>query len=731
MYRVLAINPGGVSEPSSDVEVRTNAPVGPQEPPTGEPANVSEPSGDDFSASTATSGEVDVGGSVTGEIASATDRDWFKVELEAGKTYQIDLKGEDGGGGTLEDPFLDNIRDSSGSVIDGTSNDDVDPENDIYDSQIIFTPTTAGTYYLVASLSTTNTGTYTLSVIDLTPPDACPADTNTTCEVDVGGSVTGNIDTTDDEDWFKVVLEAGKTYQIDLKGVDGGGGTLTDPELNDIRDSSGNTIADTGNDDVDADNDFLDSQIIFTPTTADAYYLVAAGVNPSTGTYTLSVRDITSSDDSVNVSEGVAVLLSNLGQATDTNFTAGVGTYDSAQGFTTGRARNGYFLDSITLDVKTVPKTPADVTVELWSASSGNPDASIATLTHSTGTWATGVNTFRAPPGKVLAAETKYFVVLSYSGERPNLDVYLTRTDSADDASTGWSVTGKRLERRRDNSGSWAEPAITQYLKFSVSAAAVPAVDVGGSVTGEIDSETDKDWFKVVLEAGKTYQFDMEGKSHKRGIPTDPIRGTLTDTLLFLYDESGTHITYNDDRYNGDIHLSFNSRIIHTATAAGAHYLEARGSVGRMGTYTLSAREITPADDPPDDPDQPPVDPNRPRVTLHLSDANPFEGSPPVTVTATVSPASSVPFTVEVSATPAPPDGDFGDFYGPAQEDDFSLSTNSPGWSVSRSVVHVGRRMLRPEATSVKMRSSLIPWSVRVRRWVASPLSPSAWETRM
>ena len=389
-------------------------------------------------------------------------------------------------------------------------------------------------------------------------------------------------------------------------------------------------IEDTGN----ADTRYTDETV--EPETSYVYRVLA--INP--GGVSEPSRDVevrTSAPvgpqeppraEPANVSEGGTDLLSNLGQATDANFTAGVGTYDIAQGFTTGRARNGYFLDSITLEVRTVPMTPADVTVELWSASSGNPDASIATLTHATGTWATGVNTFSAPPGKVLAAETKYFVVLSYSGERPNLDVYLITTDSADDASTGWSVTGKRLERRRDTSGSWAEPAITQYLKFSVSAAEVPAVDVGGSVTGEIDSETDKDWFKVVLEAGKTYQFDMEGKSHKRGIPTDPIRGTLTDTLLFLYDESGTHITYNDDRYNGDIHLSFNSRIIHTATAAGAHYLEARGSVGRMGTYTLSAREITPADDPPDDPDQPPVDPNRPRVTLHLSDANPFEGEP-------------------------------------------------------------------------------------------------------
>ena len=58
-------------------------------------------------------------------------------------------------------------------------------------------------------------------------------------------------------------------------------------------------------------------------------------------------------------------------------------------------------------------------------------------------------------------------------------------------------------------------------------------------------------------------------------------------------------------------------------------------------------------------------------------------------------------------------------------------TTTSPGWRISRSCFHAGRRMFRPEATSVKMRSSRSPWSVRMRRWVASPLSPSAWETRM
>ena len=58
-------------------------------------------------------------------------------------------------------------------------------------------------------------------------------------------------------------------------------------------------------------------------------------------------------------------------------------------------------------------------------------------------------------------------------------------------------------------------------------------------------------------------------------------------------------------------------------------------------------------------------------------------------------------------------------------------TTVSPGFSNRRSSVHEGLRMFLPDATSVKMRSSRSPWSDRMRLWVASPRSPSAWETRM
>ena len=187
-------------------------------------------------------------------------------------------------------------------------------------------------------------------------------------------------------------------------------------------------------------------------------------------------------------------------------------------------------------------------------------------------------------------------------------------------------------------------------------------VDVGGSVTGNVGADFDNDFFRVNLEAGKTYQFDLEGA------PTGG--GTLENPRLVLFDGSGIQLQEDDDSGT-----EFNSQIVYTATETGTHYLNATHTIEDpyTGTYTLSVREVT---SPDDSDDQPADDSGQPRVTLHLSNDNPIEGDSRVTVTATVSPTSPVPFTVEVSATPASPDGDFAAFYGPAQEDDFELSSN-------------------------------------------------------
>ncbi len=260
--------------------------------------NVSE--GDtDLPGDTTTTGKVEVGGSVTGKIRNLNDKDWFAVELEAGKRYQIDMEGADTGRGTLTHPRVSGIYDAAANAIANTANNGGGVGNN---ARVIYTPDAAGTYYVEAYFQTGELNrTYTLSVILLGANGASEADTDfpattaTTGRVEVGSkveaSVTGNIESATDEDWFRVDLEAGKTYQIDMKGEYGGGGTLEDPYLNNIRDSSSNEIEGTFNDDIDPDNN-LNSQITFTPTAGGTYYLLVGAASSTTGTYTLSVREI-------------------------------------------------------------------------------------------------------------------------------------------------------------------------------------------------------------------------------------------------------------------------------------------------------------------------------------------------------------------------------------------------------------------------------------------------------
>ena len=287
-YRIKAINGAGTSERSrwSHIDVPA-APGGP-----GKRANVSE-GNTDCPNDVSTTCEVDVGGSVTGNLSSRTDFDWFRVDLEADTRYQIDLEGEDTGRGTLPDPVL--------LLYDGAGSFETDNETSGVgdNAREIYTPTATGTYYVGTGEVDGETGTYTLSVIVLGANGASeqdtdfPETTSTTGRVEVGASATGNISTATDKDWFKVVLEADKTYQIDMKGVDGGGGTLVDPWLDNIRDSSGDEFLDTGHDDIGGEDDILDSRIIFTPTEAGTYYLVATLAATPTGTYTLSVSEVT------------------------------------------------------------------------------------------------------------------------------------------------------------------------------------------------------------------------------------------------------------------------------------------------------------------------------------------------------------------------------------------------------------------------------------------------------
>ena len=181
------------------------------------------------------------------------------------------------------------------------------------------------------------------------------------------------------------------------------------------------------------------------------------------------------------------VLLSNFRQTTSPDNWI-VRTFELAQGFRTGPNIPGYTLSSIKLDVLRVPNNLADLTVELWSATSAStpkPDAQVATLTHSTGTWETGLNTFNAPADTELAAGTTFFVFASYAGTHASDGLGLKAASSRsadDDGAPGWSVR-QIFERSRTSQGSWSSRSDVMKIQINGSVVLGPSSsDTPGTV---------------------------------------------------------------------------------------------------------------------------------------------------------------------------------------------------------------------------------------------------------
>jgi Ca2+-binding RTX toxin-like protein len=113
-------------------------------------------------------------------------------------------------------------------------------------------------------------------------------------------------------------------------------------------------------------------------------------------------------------------------------------------------------------------------------------------------------------------------------------------------------------------------------------------VGVGSTRSGTIETVGDTDWFKITLQAGATYRFDLEGA------PTG--RGTLVDTFLRLRDADGNSIRYDDDGGSG-----LNSRIAsYTPTVNGTFFLSVGSGNDGTGTYRLTTSQISPSPAPDD-----------------------------------------------------------------------------------------------------------------------------------
>lgn len=121
---------------------------------------------DDYASTIYTVGAVLAGGWSNGNIEASGDQDWFRVNMIAGHTYRIDLEGSPTSKGTLSDPYLRGIYNSSGTLIANTTNDD---NGTNYNSRVQYAAGASGVYFVSAGAVSSNTGSYRLTVTDLTP----------------------------------------------------------------------------------------------------------------------------------------------------------------------------------------------------------------------------------------------------------------------------------------------------------------------------------------------------------------------------------------------------------------------------------------------------------------------------------------------------------------------------------------------------------------------------------
>ena len=158
---------------------------------------------DDFTNSSVRPGTVAVNGTAAGVFEANNDIDWFRVDLVAGQSYTTMLTPQ-----SARDWFgFASFVEGDGTLAFGAAQ--------------TFTATRTGSFYVQAlgftDAANPRSGAYTLSVNSYR--DDFADNVSTSGRLTVGGSVTGRTEVTSDEDWFRVTLEAGKSYVFSGEGA--------------------------------------------------------------------------------------------------------------------------------------------------------------------------------------------------------------------------------------------------------------------------------------------------------------------------------------------------------------------------------------------------------------------------------------------------------------------------------------------------------------------------------
>ena len=491
----------------------------------------------DHSADVSSTGAVPVGGSTRARVDSAGDRDWFAVDLVAGTAYVIELLGADSppgtpASGTLEDPKIWGITLQDGTAVADTSDDDSGYGNN---SSVWYRPTASGKHFVIAGAQASGTGIYELAVSEVF--DDFAASTSTTGVVTVGGAAAaGEVEIGDDQDWFEVTLAADERYWFLARGASTGNGTLTDPHLYGVMDSTGTLVAGT----TDADSGVgTDAFVVFEPATAGSYYVAVGTGNSGRGSYELTAGTDVVTADSDDYPD-------------DTTTTATVAVDGAA--------------------------TSAEVEYR------GDRDWLAVTLAANTAYW---LEVQGAPSGNGTLADPNLY------GVYDAMSALVAGTSDADnghgyDAELIFEVSTAGtyyIDAGSSEVGTY-QVTVTDVSDgftddFAGDATTTGTLTVGGKVNGHIQYLGDQDWFAVTLEADQEYFVWVEGRG--RG------RGTLPDPHLYgIYDSTSTPVTGTEDSDSGAGRDSFALVTVHTD---GTYYVAAGSAGGERGTYQVTVIE--------------------------------------------------------------------------------------------------------------------------------------------
>ncbi len=178
--------------------------------------------------------------------------------------------------------------------------------------------------------------------------------------------------------------------------------------------------------------------------------------------------------------EAQTTLVSNTGQTS-----AGGFVFEFATKFTTGANAAGYALSEV--DIATGGGAVTDVTgrttvVTIRAGSGATPGALVATLTNPSSFTLNALNTFTAPAGTVLAANTTYFLVFNDGrggSLSQNIPVNITTADGQTGLS-GWSINNG--SRFRSLGANWLT-SLSQSVRFALKGTPAPAAPTGLTAT--------------------------------------------------------------------------------------------------------------------------------------------------------------------------------------------------------------------------------------------------------